>query len=318
MRAFIRFKQAGSWRLLRTLARMGLAYDVMKMVANILLRRKDYKQEYAKLMQKVEPLLADEFERFFDDNQLGNRKITGTCQKGANTEKYVWFCWLQGIDSAPDIVKACLESQEKWIKDRTFVIITADNYREYISLPKFIEEKFTMGIISNVSFSDLLRVELLIRYGGTWIDSTVMITGRNFPEEILDCPIFMPQYIGRDGQSYGISNWMITAYKDNHLLIALREMLFEYWRRYDCLIDYYMFHLFFGIIARKYSDDVANMPILNSFHCIELLKHLGEDGKSEKLQRFLSKVSIHKLSFRLKDELFSDENNVLHELLKLQ
>lgn len=110
---------------------------------------------------------------------------------------------------------------------------------------------------------------------------------------------------------------MITANKGNHLLCILKKMLFEYWNRYDCVVDYYIIHLFFGMIARKYTDEVAKMPVLNSYHCIELLNHLGERGQSENLHRFLSKVSIHKLSYRLGQEILEDEENVLHELLGL-
>ena len=40
-------------------------------------------------------------------------------------------------------------------------------------------EKWEKGRIPAAMFSDLLRVELLIKYGGTWIDSTVLCTGVN-------------------------------------------------------------------------------------------------------------------------------------------
>ena len=166
-------------------------------------------------------------------------------------------------------------------------------------------------------FTDLIRVELLIKHGGTWIDSTVMITGNNYPKEILDCPIFMPQYISMEGSWHGISNWFITADRESHLLILLREMLYEYWRRYDCVLDYHVFHLFFNTIAYKYSDEIKKMPLLNSYHCIELLKHLGEDSQPERLERFLSRVSIHKLSYRLNKKIMENKANTLHDLLRL-
>ena len=37
-------------------------------------------------------------------------------------------------------------------------------------------EKHKNNIIDNTHFSDLLRLELLIKYGGTWIDASVLIT----------------------------------------------------------------------------------------------------------------------------------------------
>lgn len=317
MKIWIRFREGGGLHLVKAFIRLGLLPDLMKLGFNVLLKGKIFRQEYAKLRHKVEPKLVKEFSSFLACNNKPTGKPAEKSHKDEGNE-YVWFCWLQGIDKAPDIVKACLESQKKWLKGRTFVIVTAENYKEYISLPRFIEEKYAKKRIPNALFSDLIRVELLIKYGGTWIDSTVMITGDNYPAEIFGCQLFMPQYIGKNGTRQGISNWMITAKKGNHLLKLLKEMLLEYWRRYDCVVDYYIFHLFFEMIANKYPDEAAGMPILNSYHCIELFKHVGEHGQSDKLGRFLSKVSIHKLGHGLGKEILQDKENVLNELLRLQ
>ena len=317
MKVLTRFKQGGGFRLAITLTHMGLLLDLLKACFNILLRGKSYQEEYRILGKKVIPKLTEEFNTVLVDSIKAIKNPKEEKNLKDEDTKYVWFCWLQGIEKAPKIVKACLESQKKWLKDRTFIIITADNYKEYISLPEFIEEKYARNIIPDAMFTDLIRIELLIKHGGTWIDSTVMITGNNYPEEILDCPIFMPQYVDRNGTWEGISSWMITAKKGNHLLMHLREMLYEYWRRYDCVVYYYILHLFFKMIAGKYTDTIAAMPFINSYQCIELLKHLGEHDPSNKLQQHLSTASIHKLSYRLSEEILKDEENILHKLLKL-
>ena len=45
----------------------------------------------------------------------------------------VWVCWWQGLDSAPDIVKRCVESIYRYVpKDSAQIhFITFDNYMEY-------------------------------------------------------------------------------------------------------------------------------------------------------------------------------------------
>lgn len=317
MNVLTRFKQGGGFRLVKTFTRMGLLPDLLKVAFNVLIRRKNYQQQYTILINKVKPLLIEEFNSVLADCEKRAKELEQENGVGDEDNKNVWFCWLQGIDQAPDIVKHCLESQKQWLKGRKFNIITAKNYKEYISLPHFIEDKYARHIIPDSMFTDLIRVELLINYGGIWIDSTVMITGNNFPKEILDCPIFMPQYVNRDGTWSGISSWFITARKGNHLLILLREMQFEYWRRYDCVVSYYIIHLFFSMIACKYTDKIERMPFINSYQCIELLKHLGEHNQAGKLQQHLSMASIHKLSYRLGKEILNDEENILHELLRM-
>lgn len=87
-------------------------------------------------------------------------------------EKQVWICWLQGMENAPQIVRDCYASVCYWMKDWKITVITADNMNEYVQFPDYIVRKWKEGVISNTHLSDLLRLELLIRYGGLWIDST--------------------------------------------------------------------------------------------------------------------------------------------------
>lgn len=87
-------------------------------------------------------------------------------------EKQVWICWLQGMENAPQIVQDCYASVCYWMKDWKITVITAENMNEYVQFPDYIVRKWKEGMISNTHLSDLLRLELLIRYGGLWIDST--------------------------------------------------------------------------------------------------------------------------------------------------
>ena len=43
-----------------------------------------------------------------------------------------------------------------------------------------IEEKFEKGKIGMAHFSDLLRISLLAKWGGMWIDSTALCTDEDF------------------------------------------------------------------------------------------------------------------------------------------
>ena len=58
------------------------------------------------------------------------------------------------------------------MRDREIVLITQDNLFNYVQFPDYILKKWEAGVITNTHFSDLLRLELLIKYGGTWSDET--------------------------------------------------------------------------------------------------------------------------------------------------
>ena len=47
------------------------------------------------------------------------------------------------------------------------------NLDKYIHLPNYILEKYKQGIITKPHFSDIIWIELLIKYGGTWVDASI-------------------------------------------------------------------------------------------------------------------------------------------------
>ncbi len=107
------------------------------------------------------------------------------------SDKYkdvIWQCWWQGVDNAPDIVKKCFESVKKF-SGKEVIVIDNNNYDKYIKIPEHIMNKFEKGVISFAHFSDYIRCLLLSTYGGTWIDSTVLLTDK-MPEVIFKQDFF--------------------------------------------------------------------------------------------------------------------------------
>ena len=102
----------------------------------------------------------------------------------------IWICWFQGEKNSPPIVKKCIESIKKYNKDKKIHIITEDNISEYVEFPNYIYDKWKKGIITNTHLSDLLRLELLIKYGGLWLDATTLLTGE-IPDVIFKNNIFI-------------------------------------------------------------------------------------------------------------------------------
>ena len=82
-------------------------------------------------------------------------------EKSANENiEYIWQCWLQGIEQAPDLVKMCLNSVEKYKKsNQKRIIITAENFADYLTLPTTIIEKWRKGNISNTQFFRAVQEE---------------------------------------------------------------------------------------------------------------------------------------------------------------
>ena len=293
-KAMYRFRQLGGWRLARTYARMGLLPFAVRKFTVALISRKPLKLVHPEISKRVVPKLQKKYE------PLAKRLLEEYKDEGIHeTNPTVYNCWMQGLDSAPPLVKACLRSQREFIRNKDFVVITEDNFHEYVSLPQFILEKYEKGIIPHAHFTDLIRLQLLIERGGTWIDSTVLFSSGKYPDAIMDCPLFMFQYYQNGTKRFrGISNWFISARSHNRLLSVLRDMLFEYWREYDCVVEYYVFHLFFQFIAKLCPQDIAAMPKGLSIFTLQMAGLLEKAYDEKVIGGITDRCSIHKLDFR--------------------
>ena len=95
----------------------------------------------------------------------------------------------------------------------------------------------------------------------------------------------------------------------------LRDMLLEYWKGYDCTIDYYVFHLFFEMVAREMPERVGAMPYGNSMDSLVLMNHWGETFSQKKWDRLTKKVAFHKLTYRVSNEMKKDKENYYNRIL---
>ena len=338
-----RYKQFGGFRLVVEYAKIGALWPAAKAAWLFTVKGswlkvgvfQCCKEMYSVVnREKVEPFLTEryapivqELKKFNVQGVQTNTYLsndTNNASTGSATKKPIWFCWLQGVEQAPSIVKACYNSIKRNVPDKEIKVIDAKNWREYVELPEYIVKKWEKGRIPPALFSDLLRLELLIKYGGTWCDSTVLCTGvsgskfqGSSVQEYLDADLFLFQYSKPGGKEISISNWFITARKNNEVLMVLREMLYAYWKDYDCTLDYYMFHLFFSVIAKEYPEEIAKMPYGYSPNSLVLLHHWGEKFDQKKWDKLTSQVSFHKLAFRVSDTVKNDKENYYNHILSL-
>ena len=276
--------------------------------------RKSRDEAYAAIRWRVNGQLQRKYAAFIQERKdfYGHQKLN------QYRSRKVWVCWLQGLDKAPLLVKVCVASMRRWLKEREIVLLTGDNYREYAELPQSVVEKYEKGLMPAALFSDLLRLEVLIRYGGTWMDATMLCTGEDFPREIMDCDLFMFQGIVRgDNRFHGVSNWFITACAENRLLLVLRDVLLEYWKDYSVTLNYYMFHDFFYTIAQLYPAEIAEMPRMNRLWPLQLMARMGDGFDNLWWEQLKANTCFHKLNYRLSADVINNPKNfynvIIHE-----
>lgn len=275
---------------------MGLLSVAVWQFILVLFGKKSLSQADSVLRGHVSPMLRKEFFPFMRHQE----KCYSTQNLSHNRSNKVWFFWMQGLEEAPDVVKACLESLKKNLADRDIIVLNRSNICDYVSLPDFIISKHEKKIISHAKFSDLLRLELLIKYGGTWIDSTVYCSNAHYPHELFDSDLFVFQKISKGTIGFGgLSNWFISSCTNNVILLILRDMLYEYWKRYDCDVNYFIFHLFFCMIAEYHQEEIANMPKQSNGYPLALGSRLTEQYDEVWYEKLCSYTSFHKLTYKL-------------------
>ena len=208
--------------------------------------------------------------------------------------------WSSGEENAPPIARKCIASVRENLPEREIVVLSEKTCRDYVKFPSFIQDRIDRGEMMKAHMADLLRLELLIRYGGTWIDATVFCPGGKIPAYMLDSDLFLFQDLkpGFDGHCQRISNWMITARAGNPVLKLTRALLYEYWRKHRKCEDYFIFHHFFEMAIDAYPEEWGRViPFSNAAPHILLLR-LFEPYDEAVWEAVSEMTPFHKLSYK--------------------
>lgn len=228
----------------------------------------------------------------------------------------IWICWFQGMDNAPDLVKKCYQSVVENNPDKKVIVITEKNISDYVTFPEYIVTKWKHGVITHTHMTDLLRLELLITYGGLWLDATVLCTG-TAPEYFFGSDLFFFQTLkpGRDGHASYISSWLMEAKTNNKILMATRELCYEYWKTNNTMWDYFLLHDFMSIVLEKYEEDWKKIiPRDNATPHILLLRLF--DKYDEKTWAVIkSQTQFHKLTYKFGEEKQKEQGTYYRVLL---
>lgn len=224
----------------------------------------------------------------------------------------VWICWFQGMENAPPIVQACYRSVCRVMEgERKVVVITRENYAEYAEFPRFIVERFEAGIISPALFSDLLRTELLIRHGGTWIDATVFLSGK-VPEYILDSKLFMFRIAGYDIilQATRMESWFLSACRNEKILLLAQKLLYLYLEKHKTPAEYLIWYDFMELAIERFPKEWREVPPVVRGPCDLLQNMLFEPYRQDVWDILTANSSVHKLTYRFADNFRFSETEV--------
>lgn len=227
-------------------------------------------------------------------------------QKSTREKIPVWCCWWQGTENMPDIVKMCNTRLRQLIPGQAeLIMLTAENYRDFVTLPTWVLEKFEAGKMSITALSDILRVALLAEYGGFWIDSTVFISNR-FPTEFITRPYYAQRMYDPVKWSHEAckGRWcgfLMGGCPGNVIFQLLRDAFFEWWRVHDSVIDYVILDYFLLAGYKQVPAITTQIDHLenNNPGVFEMYKQLHLAYTPERYAQLTADTNLHKLTYKI-------------------
>lgn len=216
----------------------------------------------------------------------------------------IWRYWYQGIDKAPYPVGLCLDSLKGKMGAHREIILDKDNYRDYVNLPEYVTNKMERGQISIAIFSDFLRLALLKKYGGIWLDSTAYLNAE-LPDEVGKSKFYSIKQNNRRKWVVTQDLWsvcMLAAGVDNILIHFCYDFLCEYWKEENVPVGYLMTDCIIALgyeyipAIRKMIDQVPD----NNIHFFAFLEEFrNQKYDAAKLAEMNRNTYIYKLTYKL-------------------
>ena len=244
-------------------------------------------------------------------DELSAAAASASAFRANERDRRVWLYWGQGWDQAPILCHVCKDSWNSLNKHYNINLIDYTRSVDMFAGLSVERQIYQPRVKANV-----LRLRLLLRYGGVWADPTVFCARPLetwLPFCSADSNLFMFSF--RPGGDRSIANWFIKG-SGSSCLLALWSALYEAYleelvRQKVGLHAYFVQHYIFDV-ARQLSDEAARewirMPKLPPGAAGGALGALI-DGKADpstplsepdhrRIARLLTEIPIHKLSWK--------------------
>ena len=251
------------------------------------------KQKYSALIEKFSQATLDD------------------CPRVEQDDYQIYFCWFQGEENLPPIVRCCYNSLKQNAGRYKIVFIDEKNFSQYVDIAPHIMDKFRAGKFSRTHLSEILRFNLLEQYGGLWLDATILITEplenhRDFWQMPFFTQRFHKEKNIRNNFAHHITfgRWASfiqgTAIRHNPLYVFAKEFHNEYWLNFNEQINYFLLDYIMALAydnipaVRKEFDAVP----INNTEIYFIQDHLNDSYAEYSFDKILADNFLHKLSWK--------------------
>lgn len=231
-----------------------------------------------------------------------------------------WQFWHNGLSSAPDIVKQCHRSVQKYCEPENVIFLDIKTIGNHVEIPGYIYDKMNQGQISKAHFSDILRTALLSQQGGVWLDSTVYLSD-HIPCDLIKEKLFAfstPPVELLGSPFIKASSWFLIGKINSIILKKLLAFLLEFWRNEICHPHYYTFHLAFCLLTESCIECKKEWEKVEFFTQINphlLQRSLINPFNKVLFEKIKAASFVHKLTYYGLDECKTNAETFLDHIL---
>lgn len=228
----------------------------------------------------------------------------------------IWTAWLQGEEKEPEIIKLTISSIKKYANGHDVIVLSDNNIKDFIEVPYEIKNKYDCGIIGKAHYADIVRMMILAKYGGIWLDATILLH-EPLNEMAFSLPFFS---VGvNDGKSKYVSDhkWIVGILggcRNSIYTKAISESLVSYWKNHDLPIDYFVFDYIIALLYlnnNSFRQIVKGLPQMK-FNSNELKIVINEEYNEENMKRLFVDNQLFYLTYKYEYKKLTSDNRITY------
>ena len=251
------------------------------------------------------------------------------CPRVSPKDYRIYFCWFQGEENLPPLVRCCYNSLKKNAGRYKIVFIDEKDFSNYVDISPHIIDKFRAGKISRTHFSDVIRMNILEQHGGLWLDSTILVTEPlERYKKFWQMDYFTQKYYHDIDyfKPYNKLNIYCVAYcrratfiqstaiRHNPLFVFAKEFFNEYFKEFDEMIDYVLMDFAIELAYNNIPSvkkELDAVPI-NNLDINTLVFHLNDSYAVFPFDKIFKDTFLFKLNWRI--QLDAENETVFREI----
>jgi len=133
-------------------------------VAELLVKTGQLVQSVSKA-KNIPPVVSRPFEDIWDEPRSSKELFD-------HDTKIMWAYWDSGLEGMPELCRYSVQSWKVHNPNWRVIILDDHNYKEYVSVSDLPTTFFSLKVQHR---SDLLRLAVLLRYGGIYMDASTLV-----------------------------------------------------------------------------------------------------------------------------------------------